>query len=101
MHACIVAVGSEMLTPFRVDTNSLLITDIAMGRSTDRVPTYYERMFLPQFLVLWECRSKRSSPNSCLYPDAEQRSNQSWQQQSASPAIPHARAVTPLLPHAA
>jgi hypothetical protein len=29
---------------------SLLITDIAMGRSTDRVPTYYERMFLPQFL---------------------------------------------------
>src|SRR4029450_3117040 len=25
--ACIVAVGSEMLTPFRVDTNSLLITD--------------------------------------------------------------------------
>jgi hypothetical protein len=29
---------------------SLLITDIAMGRVTDRVPTYYERMFLPQFL---------------------------------------------------
>ncbi len=28
----------------------LLITDIAMGRSTDRVPTYYERMFLPQYL---------------------------------------------------
>src|SRR5438552_7580945 len=27
MHACIVAVGSEMLTPFRVDTNSLLITE--------------------------------------------------------------------------
>ena len=27
MHACIVAVGSEMLTPFRVDTNSLVITD--------------------------------------------------------------------------
>src|SRR5215211_1791333 len=26
MTACIVAVGSEMLTPFRVDTNSLLIT---------------------------------------------------------------------------
>src|SRR5262249_40168675 len=29
---------------------SLLITDIAMGRSTDNVPTYYQRMFLPQFL---------------------------------------------------
>ncbi len=28
----------------------LLITDIAMGRSTDRVPSYYERMFLPQYL---------------------------------------------------
>jgi len=28
----------------------LLITDIAMGRVTDRVPTYYERMFLPQYL---------------------------------------------------
>src|SRR5881397_2506433 len=27
MRACIVAIGSEMLTPFRVDTNSLLITD--------------------------------------------------------------------------
>lgn len=29
---------------------SLLITDFAMGRSTDRVPTYWERMFLPQYL---------------------------------------------------
>jgi hypothetical protein len=28
----------------------LLGTDIAMGRSTDRVPSYYERMFLPQYL---------------------------------------------------
>jgi Domain of unknown function (DUF4105) len=28
----------------------LLITDIAMGRSTDRVPTYWDRMFLPQYL---------------------------------------------------
>jgi len=28
----------------------LLITDFAMGRVTDRVPTYYERMFLPQYL---------------------------------------------------
>jgi competence/damage-inducible protein CinA-like protein len=27
MNACIVAVGSEMLTPFRVDTNSLIITE--------------------------------------------------------------------------
>ena len=27
-----------------------LITDIAMGRTTDRVPTYWERMFLPQYL---------------------------------------------------
>jgi nicotinamide-nucleotide amidase len=27
MKACILAIGSEMLTPFRVDTNSLLITD--------------------------------------------------------------------------
>lgn len=29
---------------------SLLVTDIAMGRSTDRIPTYWERMFLPQYL---------------------------------------------------
>lgn len=28
----------------------LLITDLFMGRVTDRVPTYYERMFLPEFL---------------------------------------------------
>jgi hypothetical protein len=28
----------------------LLITDIAMGRVTDRVPTYYEKMFLPQYM---------------------------------------------------
>jgi hypothetical protein len=28
----------------------LLITDIAMGRVTDREPTYYERMFLPEYL---------------------------------------------------
>src|SRR5471030_29101 len=27
MKACILAIGSEMLTPFRVDTNSLLVTD--------------------------------------------------------------------------
>jgi nicotinamide-nucleotide amidase len=27
MQACIVAVGSEMLTPFRVDTNSLFVTE--------------------------------------------------------------------------
>src|SRR4051794_29748037 len=27
MKACILAIGSEMLTPFRVDTNSLIITD--------------------------------------------------------------------------
>src|SRR2546427_13304996 len=27
MRACIVAVGSELLTPFRVDTNSLVITE--------------------------------------------------------------------------
>ena len=28
----------------------LLVTDIAMGRVTDRVPTYYERMFLPDYM---------------------------------------------------
>jgi len=27
MFACIIAVGSEMLTPFRVDTNSLFVTE--------------------------------------------------------------------------
>src|SRR5262245_24501076 len=27
MKACILAVGSEMLTPFRVDTNSLVVTE--------------------------------------------------------------------------
>jgi hypothetical protein len=31
-------------------TIPLLFTDIAVGRSTDRVPTYWERMFLPQYL---------------------------------------------------
>ena len=28
----------------------LVLTDFAMGRVTDRVPTYWERMFLPQYL---------------------------------------------------
>jgi hypothetical protein len=28
----------------------LLITDIAMGRVTDRVPSYWERMFLPDYM---------------------------------------------------
>jgi hypothetical protein len=28
----------------------LVTTDIAMGRSTDRAPTYFERMFLPQYM---------------------------------------------------
>jgi hypothetical protein len=28
----------------------LLVTDVAMGRVTDRRPTYFERMFLPQYL---------------------------------------------------
>ncbi|HET9989481.1 MAG TPA: DUF4105 domain-containing protein [Kofleriaceae bacterium] len=28
----------------------LLITDIVLGRSADRVPTYWDRMFLPQYL---------------------------------------------------
>jgi molybdopterin-biosynthesis enzyme MoeA-like protein len=27
VNACIIAVGSELLTPFRVDTNSLAITE--------------------------------------------------------------------------
>lgn len=28
----------------------LIITDLAMGRATDHVPTYWERMFLPDYL---------------------------------------------------
>lgn len=28
----------------------LIITDLAMGRATDRVPSYWERMFLPDYL---------------------------------------------------
>lgn len=28
----------------------LLITDLAMGRATDRVPSFYERMFLPDYM---------------------------------------------------
>ena len=28
----------------------LLVTDLVMGRSTDRVPSYWDRMFLPQYL---------------------------------------------------
>ncbi|MBL9016661.1 MAG: DUF4105 domain-containing protein [Myxococcales bacterium] len=40
-----------------------LITDLAMGRVTDRVPTYYERMFLPDYLreavvTLWHIQPK-------------------------------------------
>src|SRR5258706_13962674 len=27
MNACIIAVGTELLTPFRVDTNSLFVTE--------------------------------------------------------------------------
>ena len=27
MKGCIIAIGSELLTPFRVDTNSLFITE--------------------------------------------------------------------------
>ena len=41
--------GLQMPDPVP-DTVPLVITDIAMGRVTDRVPTYYERMFLPQYL---------------------------------------------------
>ncbi len=29
---------------------ALVITDLAMGRAADRVPSYYERMFLPDYL---------------------------------------------------
>ncbi len=29
---------------------ALLITDIAMGRVTDRIPSYWERMFLPDYM---------------------------------------------------
>lgn len=37
---------------------ALLITDIAMGRATDSVPSYYQRMFLPDYMreavtLLW------------------------------------------------
>jgi len=31
-------------------TIPLLVTDLILGRSGDRVPTYWERMFLPQYL---------------------------------------------------
>jgi len=41
--------GLQMPDPVP-DTLPLVITDIAMGRVTDRVPTYWERMFLPQYL---------------------------------------------------
>lgn len=40
-----------------------VITDLAMGRVTDRVPSYYERMFLPDYLreavvTLWHVQPK-------------------------------------------
>jgi hypothetical protein len=41
--------GLQMPDPVP-DTLPLVITDIGMGRVTDRVPTYWERMFLPQYL---------------------------------------------------
>src|SRR6476469_4003262 len=52
--ACIVAVGSEMLTPSRLDTNSLLVTDrrnaighdirltLAAGADVDELATVFE-----------------------------------------------------------
>jgi hypothetical protein len=34
MKACIIAVGSEMLTPFKTDTNSLNITSASIRSAT-------------------------------------------------------------------
>src|SRR5438552_6003163 len=55
MNACIVAIGSELLTPFRIDTNSLAITerlnaigcDVRMkavvGDDIGELATFFER----------------------------------------------------------
>jgi hypothetical protein len=41
----------------------LLITDIAMGRVTDRLPTYWERMFLPDYLREAAAKFWKMEPN--------------------------------------
>ena len=55
MRACIVAVGSELLTPLRVDTNSLVVTErlnaigfdvrfkAVVGDDVDEIARVFER----------------------------------------------------------
>ncbi|MCX5741852.1 MAG: DUF4105 domain-containing protein [Proteobacteria bacterium] len=57
----------------------LIITDIAMGRSTDRVPTYWERMFLPQYL-----REAVADKWGKIPPIV-------WYQRTGEPAIPNGK----------
>src|SRR3712207_8276047 len=55
MNACIVAVGSELLTPFRVDTNSLVITErlnAAGIRSEEHTSELQSRQYLVCRLLL-------------------------------------------------
>ncbi len=65
MNAWIIAVGSELLTPFRVDTNSLLITDrlnaigfnvsqkSVVGDDIDSLATLLTRALASQTLLLF------------------------------------------------
>ncbi|MEZ4363248.1 MAG: DUF4105 domain-containing protein [Kofleriaceae bacterium] len=61
----------------------LLITDLAMGRVTDRVPTYYERMFLPEYMreaatKLWGVEPKVIYQRKGPPPEHDGPSGRGW-----------------------
>jgi len=64
-------------------TGPLLVTDFAMGRVTDRVPTYYERMFLPQYLreavaTLWNIQPIAIYTRQGEPPSQDSSSGRGW-----------------------
>src|SRR5690348_2429151 len=64
MQACIIAVGSELLTPFRVDTNSLAITEqlnavgidvhlkVVVGDDVEELVSVFERTLIRMDLII-------------------------------------------------
>jgi len=64
-------------------TGPLLVTDLAMGRVTDQVPTYYERMFLPQYLreavaTLWNIQPIPIYTRQGEPPSQDSSSGRGW-----------------------
>lgn len=78
-------------------TVPLIATDLIAGRSTDRVPTYYERMFLPQYLRLAVEKRWGAKPQ-LLYERQECRSNPD--PSCTERGIPEVRASSGRLPFA-